>query len=141
MAKLRLNCSDLSKCHRPVRATRLGLLSIVRLFLSDSLAVQRGLSVANKSRLNAIEILPAEARNANLNYAQRQPLFLAIHLQMSTVRGLFSTKEPLRCILKLFSLRFVNWKIPVVFEVFRIRLLAGQRFIVHQPKKISLTKH
>ena len=42
-------------------ATRLGLLSIVRLFLSDSRAVQRGLSVVNKSRPDAIEILPAVA--------------------------------------------------------------------------------
>jgi glycerol uptake operon antiterminator len=40
-------------------ARRLGLLSIVRLFLSDSRAVDRGLSVANKSRPDAIEILPA----------------------------------------------------------------------------------
>jgi len=40
-------------------ARRLGLLSIVRLFLSDSRAVARGLSVANKSHADAIEILPA----------------------------------------------------------------------------------
>ncbi|HEX5471947.1 MAG TPA: glycerol-3-phosphate responsive antiterminator [Lacipirellulaceae bacterium] len=39
-------------------ARRLGLLSIVRLFLSDSRAVDRGLSVAVKSRPDAIEILP-----------------------------------------------------------------------------------
>lgn len=42
-------------------AAKLGLLSIVRLFLSDSRAVQRGLSVANKSNPDAIEILPAVA--------------------------------------------------------------------------------
>ena len=42
-------------------ASRLGLLSIVRLFLSDSRAVQRGLSVASKSHPDAIEILPAVA--------------------------------------------------------------------------------
>jgi glycerol uptake operon antiterminator len=35
------------------------LLSIIRLFLSDSRAVERGLSVINKSRPNGIEILPA----------------------------------------------------------------------------------
>jgi glycerol uptake operon antiterminator len=42
-------------------ARRLGLLSIVRLFLSDSRAVDRGLTVANKSHPDAIEILPAAA--------------------------------------------------------------------------------
>lgn len=42
-----------------LNARRLGLLSVVRLFLSDSRAVDRGLSVANKSRPDAIEILPA----------------------------------------------------------------------------------
>lgn len=38
---------------------RARLLSIVRLFLSDSRAVERGLSVVKKSRPDAIEILPA----------------------------------------------------------------------------------
>jgi glycerol uptake operon antiterminator len=45
--------------HLASPARRLGLLSIVRLFLSDSRAVDRGLSVANKSHPDAIEILPA----------------------------------------------------------------------------------
>jgi glycerol uptake operon antiterminator len=45
--------------HLAGAARRLGLLSIVRLFLSDSRAVDRGLSVANKSHPDAIEILPA----------------------------------------------------------------------------------
>jgi glycerol uptake operon antiterminator len=45
--------------HLTAPARRLGLLSIVRLFLSDSRAVDRGLSVANKSHPDAIEILPA----------------------------------------------------------------------------------
>src|SRR5262245_30096138 len=44
--------------HLAGAARRLGLLSIVRLFLSDSRAVDRGLSVANKSHPDAIEILP-----------------------------------------------------------------------------------
>jgi glycerol uptake operon antiterminator len=44
---------------RPAR--KLGLLSIVRLFISDSRAVERGLAVANKSGADAIEILPAAA--------------------------------------------------------------------------------
>jgi glycerol uptake operon antiterminator len=38
---------------------REGLLSVVRLFLSDSRAVERGLSVVAKSRPDAVEILPA----------------------------------------------------------------------------------
>jgi glycerol uptake operon antiterminator len=45
--------------HLAGSARRLGLLSIVRLFLSDSRAVDRGVSVANKSHPDAIEILPA----------------------------------------------------------------------------------
>ncbi len=45
--------------HLSGAARRLGLLSIVRLFLSDSRAVDRGLSVVTKSRPDAIEILPA----------------------------------------------------------------------------------
>ncbi len=44
--------------HLASAARRGGLLSIVRLFLSDSRAVDRGLSVVNKSRPNAVEILP-----------------------------------------------------------------------------------
>ena len=40
-------------------ARRLGLLSIVRLFLSDSRAVDRGVSVVKKSHPDAVEILPA----------------------------------------------------------------------------------
>ena len=40
-------------------AKRLGLLSIVRLFLSDSRAVDRGLSIVAKSKADAIEIMPA----------------------------------------------------------------------------------
>jgi glycerol uptake operon antiterminator len=45
--------------HLTSAARRLGLLSIVRLFLSDSRAVDRGVSVVNKSHPDAIEILPA----------------------------------------------------------------------------------
>jgi glycerol uptake operon antiterminator len=45
--------------HLSAAARRLGLLSIVRLFLSDSRAVDRGLSVVKKSHPDAIEILPA----------------------------------------------------------------------------------
>ena len=45
--------------HLAAPARKLGLLSIVRLFLSDSRALERGLSIATKSRPDAIEILPA----------------------------------------------------------------------------------
>ena len=44
---------------RPAR--RLGLLSIVRLFLSDSRAVERGVAIVGKAQADAIEILPAAA--------------------------------------------------------------------------------
>jgi glycerol uptake operon antiterminator len=47
--------------HLATPARKLGLLSVVRLFLSDSRAMDRGLSVANKSQPDAIEILPAAA--------------------------------------------------------------------------------
>ena len=47
--------------HLATPARRAGLLSIVRLFVSDSRAVDRGLSVVNKSHPDAIEILPAAA--------------------------------------------------------------------------------
>jgi|1185.fasta_scaffold134067_1 glycerol uptake operon antiterminator len=45
--------------HLAGAARRLGLLTIVRLFLSDSRAVDRGLFVVKKSHPDAIEILPA----------------------------------------------------------------------------------
>ncbi len=47
--------------HLAPPARKLGLLSVVRLFLSDSRAMDRGLAVANKSQPDAIEILPAAA--------------------------------------------------------------------------------
>jgi glycerol uptake operon antiterminator len=42
-------------------AHKMGLMAIVRLFISDSRAVERGIAVANKSQADAIEILPAAA--------------------------------------------------------------------------------
>lgn len=46
--------------HQLTRAARrLGLLSIVRLFLTDSRALGRGLAIAEKSQADAIEIMPA----------------------------------------------------------------------------------
>ena len=60
--------------HLSKAATRLGLLSIVRLFFSDSRAVQRGLSVAKKSRPDAIEILPATAAVKAAPELQKCPL-------------------------------------------------------------------
>lgn len=47
--------------HLAAPARKLGLLTVVRLFVSDSRAADRGLSIANKSRPEAIEILPAAA--------------------------------------------------------------------------------
>jgi glycerol uptake operon antiterminator len=47
--------------HLAAQARRLGLLSVVRLFMSDSRAMDRALSIAEKSRPDAIEILPAAA--------------------------------------------------------------------------------
>lgn len=45
--------------HLAAAIRKAGMLSIVRLFLSDSRALDRGLSIASKSHPNAIEILPA----------------------------------------------------------------------------------
>lgn len=45
--------------HLTAAIRKVGLMSVVRLFLSDSRALDRGLSIANKSRPDAIEILPA----------------------------------------------------------------------------------
>jgi glycerol uptake operon antiterminator len=47
--------------HLAKPARRLGLLTIVRLFLSDSRSVERGQGIAEKSLADAIEILPAAA--------------------------------------------------------------------------------
>jgi glycerol uptake operon antiterminator len=47
--------------HLASSARKLGLLTVVRLFLSDSRAADRGLTIANKSHPEAIEILPAAA--------------------------------------------------------------------------------
>jgi glycerol uptake operon antiterminator len=55
-------------------ARRLGLLSIVRLFLSDSRAVERGVAVAAKSQADAIEILPAVAAVKVASDLNRCPL-------------------------------------------------------------------
>jgi glycerol uptake operon antiterminator len=47
--------------HLAAPARKLGLLSVVRLFVTDSRAMDRGLSIADKSRPDAIEILPGAA--------------------------------------------------------------------------------
>lgn len=62
--------------HNLVRpAKRLGLCSVVRLFLTDSRAVDRGLSIAAKSHADAIEVMPtaAAARTAGDFAACRLP--------------------------------------------------------------------
>lgn len=45
--------------HLAAAAKRMNLLTVVRLFLSDTRAVERGLTVVSKSKPNAVEILPA----------------------------------------------------------------------------------
>lgn len=47
--------------HLVAPARRLGLLSVVRLFLQDSRALGRGISVVEKSRPDAVELLPSVA--------------------------------------------------------------------------------
>ncbi|MBN2022922.1 MAG: glycerol-3-phosphate responsive antiterminator [Pirellulales bacterium] len=47
--------------HLVAVARRLGLLSVVRLFLQDGRAVKRGLSVIQKSKPDAVELLPGVA--------------------------------------------------------------------------------
>ncbi len=47
--------------HLAAPAKRLGFLSIIRMFLSDSRALERGLQVAAKTRTDVIEFLPATA--------------------------------------------------------------------------------
>ena len=42
-------------------ARKLGLMSVVRLFLQDGRAVERGLTVIDKSRPDAVELLPGVA--------------------------------------------------------------------------------
>jgi glycerol uptake operon antiterminator len=60
--------------HLTKPAKRFKLLSIVRLFLSDSRAMERGLSVAGRSRPDAIEILPAVAAVKTSSEFQHCPL-------------------------------------------------------------------
>jgi glycerol uptake operon antiterminator len=60
--------------HLAKPARKLGLLSIVRLFISDSRAVERGLAVADKSGADAIEILPAAAAVQVADEFKRCPL-------------------------------------------------------------------
>lgn len=47
--------------HLAPMARKLGLMSVVRLFLQDGRAVDRGLSVIEKSRPDAVELLPGVA--------------------------------------------------------------------------------
>jgi len=60
--------------HLTKPARRLKLLSIVRLFVSDSRAMERGLSVASRSHADAIEILPAVAAVKTASHFQNCPL-------------------------------------------------------------------
>src|SRR4051812_16284037 len=47
--------------HLAPAAAKLGLMSVVRLFLQDGRAVERGLSVIEKSKPDAVEVLPGVA--------------------------------------------------------------------------------
>ena len=47
--------------HLAPLARKLGLMSVVRLFLQDGRAVERGLQVIDKSRPDAVEVLPGVA--------------------------------------------------------------------------------
>lgn len=47
--------------HLAPLARRLGLMSVVRLFLQDGRAVERGLGVIDRSRPDAVEVLPGVA--------------------------------------------------------------------------------
>ncbi len=47
--------------HLAPAARKLGLMSVVRLFLQDGRAVERGLGVIEKSRPDAVEVLPGVA--------------------------------------------------------------------------------
>ena len=47
--------------HLAPTARKLGLLSVVRLFLQDGRAVERGLGVIDKSKPDAVEVLPGVA--------------------------------------------------------------------------------
>jgi glycerol uptake operon antiterminator len=60
--------------HLAASIRRAGLLSVVRLFLSDSRAVERGLSVVAKSRPDAIEILPAAVASKVAHDFRRCPV-------------------------------------------------------------------
>lgn len=55
-------------------ARRAGLLSVVRMFMTDSRAVERSLAVAAKSGADAIEILPAVAAIQVAEDFNRSPL-------------------------------------------------------------------
>lgn len=47
--------------HLALLARKLGLMSVVRLFLQDGRAVERGLAVIDKSKPDAVEVLPGVA--------------------------------------------------------------------------------
>ncbi len=55
-------------------AKKLGLLSVVRLFLSDSRALERGLTIVSKSSADAIEIMPAAVAAKTKKDFDRLPL-------------------------------------------------------------------
>jgi glycerol uptake operon antiterminator len=57
--------------HLAAVAKRLGLRAIIRLFLQDTRSVERGLAVIEKSKPDAIEILPAVAAVEAAHYFEK----------------------------------------------------------------------
>jgi len=70
--------------HLVAAARRLGLLSVVRLFLQDGRAVNRGLSVIQKSKPDAVELLPGVAA---IEVADRFQAVNIPHIAGGLIRG------------------------------------------------------
>jgi glycerol uptake operon antiterminator len=80
--------------HLAPLARKLGLMSVVRLFLQDGRAVDRGLSVIEKSRPDAVELLPGIAvPQVADRFADLSIPFIAGGLVRTpdTVRGILAT--------------------------------------------------
>jgi glycerol uptake operon antiterminator len=73
-------------------ARKLGLMSVVRLFLQDGRAVERGLGVIEKSKPNAVEVLPGVA------FLQVPERFTSLPIPC-IAGGLIRTPETVRTIL------------------------------------------
>ena len=72
--------------HLAPAARKLGLMSVVRLFLQDGRAVERGLGVVEKSRPDAVELLPGVA------YLEVADRFRGVNIPV-IAGGLIRTRE------------------------------------------------